>query len=291
MANEFALKAVIKAVDHVSPVLRQVGLAAKNTRKYLADVAKSAGNLSSKVGLPLTALSGVMAGFSAVAVKNAMVSFGEMGDAIYKGAIRSGMGIGEYQKMKYVAEQAGVGVEMLEGAMGKLNLNMGKVSGGASKDVAALFRRLKIDVHDANGKIKAGVDILPQLADAFKRNKDPAVQARMGMALFGKKWQEIAPMLMQGGAGIAETLERMKKFKGVMSDDDIEGAREFARSMRDLDFVTKGFQMTIAKNLAPVIQPLIKDFSEWAAVNKQVISKNVAKVAKDLATWIKGIDF
>lgn len=292
MADTYQLKAVISANSAgIVKALGDVSKVAQNTRKYLADVAFSSGKLGTRLGLPVAAFSGVLGGFSLVAIKNAITSFGEMGDSIKKGSIRAGMTVEQYQKMKYVSEQAGVGVEMLEGAMGKLNLNMGKAAAGKSQDVSALFKRLGIDMRDANGHIKDGVDVLPQLADAFERNKDPAVQARMGMALFGKKWQEIAPMLMQGGAGIAETLERMNRFKGVMSDEDVEGARQFAKSMRDLDFVTKGFQMTIAKNLAPVIKPLIDDFASWAVANKQLISAKVSEMAKDLARWIKTIDF
>lgn len=292
MADNWQLKAVISAnAEGMIKALKTVNAATKDTRKYLSDVAKQAGSLGGKLGLPLAAVSGVLGGFSLAAVKGAVTAFGEMGETIYKGSIRAGMSVEQYQRMKYVAEQAGVGVEMLEGSMGKLNRTVGEVGGGKNKNAADLFKRLGINVRDANGHIKAGVDILPELADAFKRNQDPAVQARMGMALFGKKWQEIAPMLMEGGEGIAASLERMKRFKGVMSDEDINGAREFARSMRDAEFVLKGFQMTIAKNLAPVIKPLIDDFTEWAAANKKVIAADVAKMAKELAAYIKTIDF
>lgn len=291
MADNWQLKAILSAVDNLSPVLKQVSTVAKNTRKYLSDVASAANKLTSKIGLPLTVLSGVLGGFSLAAIKNAVVGFGEMGDAVYKGALRTGMGIGQYQRMKYVAEQAGVGVDMLEGAMGKLNLNMGNAAAGKNNNVTALFKQLGINARDANGSLRDGVDVLPQLADAFQQSKSPIEQARMGMLLFGKKWQEIAPMLMQGGAGIAETLERMKRFKGVMSDDDVKGARDWARTMRDLDFVTKGFQMTIAKNLVPIIKPMVESFENWAAVNKKLVGQKVGEMAKDLAEWLKTINF
>ena len=175
--------------------------------------------------------------------------------------------------------------------MGKLNQKLGDTLGGKGGDVELLLKKWGISLKDANGNLKSGIDILPQLADGFKQNEDPIIRAKIGMTLFGKKWQEIAPMLMAGGEGIAEATERMKKFKGVMDEETIEGAREFARTMRDAEFVTKGFQAVIAKSLAPVIQPLIEQFSEWAAANKKLVAVRVGEWAKKIAEYVETIDF
>ncbi|WP_161795459.1 hypothetical protein [Xanthomonas sp. MUS 060] len=40
-----------------------------------------------------------------------------------------------------------------------------------------------------------------------------------------------------------------------MSEEDIGRSREFAKSLRDLEIVSKGFQIIIAKNLVPAIKP------------------------------------
>lgn len=292
MADAYQLKAILSAnATSLLGALKTVNLASRTTRKYLSDVVKSAGNLGGKLALPTAAVSGALGGLSLVGIKNAVVGFGELGEAIFKGSNRAGMSVEQYQKMKYVAEMAGVGVETLEGAMGQLNRRMGDVSGGKNKNVESLFKRLGITMRDANGHLKSGVDILPQLADAFQRNEDHVVRSRMGMALFGKKWQEIIPLLVEGGEGIRESMERMDRFKGVMPKDQIDVARQFARSMRDVDFIMKGFSMTIGKELAPVIKPLIDDFAVWAAANKKVVATKIAEMVKDLGAWIKSIDF
>lgn len=291
MADSWQLKAVLSAVDKLSPVLKQVGGVAQSTRKYLGDVAKSAGNVGTKLGLPVAALSGVISGFSLMAVKNAVVGFTEMGEAVQKGALKAGMSVEQYQRMKYVAEQSGTSIEAMEGSLSKLNRQMGDAAAGKNKDIAGLMSRLGIKMRDANGNIRSGVDLLPQLADAFQRNKNPAIQARMGMALFGKSYAEILPLLSEGSKGIEDNIKRFDKIKGVLGDGDIKDAKDLGDSFKDLDLVMKGFQGTIAKSLVPVLEPLIKQFTAWWVVNKKLVASKVSEMAKDLAAWIKTIDF
>lgn len=292
MADTWQLKAVLSANSAgMIKALTEAGKVAKTTRKYLLDVGSAAGSFTGRIGLPVSLLSGLAAGFSFSAIKNAVTGFTEMGEAVYRGSLRAGMGVEEYQRMKYVAEQAGVGVESLESSVGKLNLNIGKAAAGKGKPVAELMQRLGISMRDSNGQIRAGVDLLPQLADAFKRNENPAVRARMGMALFGKSWAEMAPILMEGSEGIASSLERLKRLKGVVSPEDIRGAKELGDKFKDLNIVTKGFQMTIAKELAPVIKPMIEDIVQWAAVNKKLVAIEVKAVVRDLVEGLRQIDW
>lgn len=292
MADNWQLKAVLSAnAEGMIKALGDVGKIAKTTRKYLLDVGNSAGKLSGKIGLPFAALSGVLGGFSLMAVKNAVVGFTDMGEAVYKGALRSGMAVEEYQRMKYVADQSGVSIESLEGAMGKLNAQTAKAASGGNKNLAGLYQRLGVSMRDGNGEVRSAIDLLPQLADAFQRNKNPAVQARMGVALFGKAWGEMAPLLMEGSDGINQSLERFKRLKGVMNLDDIKGAKELGDKFKDLSFVTKGFQNTIAKELVPVLGPLIEDIVQWAAANRKVISSGVKEFVRELVDSVKSVDW
>lgn len=291
MADNWQLKAVLSAVDQMSPVLKSVGNVARTTRKHLSDVAGAASALTGKIGLPLSLISGMAAGFSMVAIKNAIVGFTDMGEAVQKGALKAGMSVEQYQRMKYVAEQSGTSIEAMEGSMSKLNLALAKGATGQNKNLAGLMQHLGISMRDSNGEIKSGIDLLPDLADAFERNKNPAVQARMGMALFGKSYAEILPLLSEGSKGIADNLARFNRIKGVLGPDQIKAAKDLGDSFKDLELVTKGFQGTIAKELVPVIKPMVDGLTDWWIVNKKLVGVEVGKMAKDLGQWVSSIDF
>lgn len=292
MAENWQLKAVLSANSAgMVSALKSVNTMAKSTRKYLGDVASSAGHLSGKIGLPFAAISGILGGFSLVAVKNAVVGFTEMGEAVQKGALKAGMSVQQYQRMKYVAEQAGVGVEAMEGSLGKLNRQVGEAVAGKNQSLSSLMKHLGITMRDSNGQIRTGVDLLPQLADAFKRNESPAVRARMGMAMFGKSYAEMLPLLADGSDEIAKSLKRFDQIKGVLGPEEIGAAKQLGDEFKNLEMVMKGFQGIVAKNLIPVIQPLVVGLTDWWIVNKKLVSVEVGKMAKDLGEWIKTIDF
>ncbi len=292
MADNWQLKAVLSAnAEGMLKTLKSVNNMTKETRKYLSDVASSAGKLSGKLGLPFAALSGAIGGLSIMSVKNAVVGFTDMGEAVEKGALKAGMSVQQYQRMKYVAEQSGTSIEAMEGSLSKLNRQMGDAAAGKNKDLAGLMHQLGIGVRDSNGQVKSGIDLLPQLADAFERNENPAVRARMGMALFGKSYAEILPLLSEGSKGIEDNLKRFDRIKGVLGPDEIRGAKELGDSFKDLDLVMKGFQGTVAKELVPVIRPLVDGLVAWWVANKKLVSVEVTKMAKDLAAYIRTIDF
>ncbi|GGH55212.1 hypothetical protein GCM10010975_12540 [Comamonas phosphati] len=292
MSDRFELKAILSAnAESLIGALKSVEAPAKAARKYLTDIGKSATGIAGKFGLPVGIAGGLAAGFGLAKVKDAVHAYAELGETVHHGATRAGMSVEQFQRMKYVAEQNGVAVEQMEGAMGKLNLTLGRAASGRGKEAAALFARLGIAMRDASGQLRSGMTVLPELADAFVRNENPAVRARMGMALFGKKWQEIVPLLEAGGKGIEEAQARMSRFKGVMNEEDIDRSREFAKSLRDLEMVSKGFQMTIAKSLVPAIKPLLDGFNDWMAANKKLVSAEVGRMAKDLGHWLSGIDW
>jgi len=261
------------------------------SEKCRTRVAGAASRLTGKIGLPLTALSGVLGGFSLIAIKNAVVGFTDMGEAIKNGATRAGMSVQEYQRMRYVAEQSGTSIDAMEGSLSKLNRQMGEAASGKNRVLAQLMGKLRITLRDTNGEVRRGIDVLPKIADAFKRNENPAIRARMGMALFGKSYAEILPLLIEGSGGIEDNLRRFDKIKGVLGNTEIDAAKALGDSFKDLDLVMKGFQGTIAKELVPVINPLVDGMVAWWVANKKLVGVEVGKGAKDLAAWIRSIDF
>lgn len=291
MADSFQLKAILSAVDKMSPTLKAIAQQAKHTRKYLSDVGSSFRGLAEKMALPLGALSALTAGFGLAEIKEAIVGYTEYSESLIKMSMRTGIATDQLQQLKYVAQQSGVDADMLASAIGKLNVNIGNAAAGKNKNLVALFKRLHISMRDANGQIRTGADMLPQLADAFAKNKNPVTQARMGMALYSKQWQEIIPLLADGSEEIKKSIDRFKQFNLVMSEEDLKGAKELGDQFNDLKMITQGLEIFIANELVPVLKPLIEELIQWAGTNKKIIAEDVIKFTKGLINSIRSFDW
>lgn len=291
MADAYTLKAILSAVDKLSPVLKTVQAQTQVARKYIGDLGGSINGLASKFGVGAGLFAGIAAGFGIGAIKKAVVAYTDLGEEVIKGAYKAGMSTDQYQRMKYVAEQAGVQMDVLGLSMGKLNKNIGAAAMGKNDSLVDLFKQLKIPLRDASGQIRNAADLLPSLAQAFTKNQDPVKQAALGTALFGKAYQEMLPFLNEGAEGIEKNLARFAKLKGVVSRDDLDGAKDFGDKLKDLGIVTKGFQMTIASQLVPVLSPMVEQFVMWAAANKKLIGAEVKKIVQDLVAAVKSVNW
>ena len=292
MVANVELKAILSAVDRVSPVLKQVNTMTTATRKHLTDMANSVGHLTGKLGVPAGIVSGIAAGFGIGAIKKAVVGFAEMSESTIQNARAVGVTTDQYQEMAMVAKQANVPVEGLAKGMRKLTNGIGDAVTGKNKDLAGLFKFLHISLKDGNGQIKNSAALMPELANAWNKfDGKPIFQAKMAMALFGEQWGEVAPLLAQGAEGFDEVQERIKKFGGVISKDDLEQGRLLAKSFRDLEFATKGFSGVFARELVPVVREATDQFANWIKENKKPIGEEAKKFAKELGAALKEIDW
>lgn len=290
MADKFELKAILSAVDKMSPALKSIAQAAKGTRKYLLDVGNATGKLSGSLGLPALG-AGLLGGLSLVEVKNSINGITEYASEIKKAGYITGETTDDIQRLKYVAGQADVPFESLVDSVGKLNKNLGIASAGGAPELTSLLKHLGINMKDANGQLRLGADMLPELAKFFKLNTNAVVQSRMGVVLFGKSYKEVLPLLMEGGDGIARSFARFKQIGNIIPQSDIDAAKDFGDQLGDVAMVTKGVGFSIAKELIPTLRPLVEDFIQWAAANKRVMATRVKQFVTGLVGELKSYDW
>lgn len=289
MSDKWNLKALISCVDNLSPALKKINGAAQSTRKYIADIGSAGAAFGAHIGLPIAALTGMITGFSLVAVKGAVHGLVEMEEEFSKVSAATGMSYAKIKEMKYIAQLSDVAFEDLASSTGKLNKVLYDTASGKNKDVAALMHKLKIGVRGANGEVRDAMEVMPELADAFQRNDNQATRAAMGMAFFGKSWQTLMPMLSKGSSEITRLRARYERLglaiKGADKEDQfkkqMQAVADLGDALDDFSFVSKGFAGTIGMELVPILQPLLNDLTEWIADNKKMI-------ATDVKSWLGG---
>ncbi len=292
MAENWQLKAVLMAnAEGMLKTLKTVNQATRTTRKYLLDVGSAGANLAAQVGMPLGLISAALGAFSIAGIKQAVSNFAALGDQTVKTAQRIGISTDEYQKLQYIAGQSGVSVEGLTSSMGRLNKNIAEAASGGNKDLAALFRKAGIATRDANGQLRSSSDLLPEVAALFERNTNAAVQARMGNAIFGKSWQELAPLLQGGKEGIRELTERYQQLGIAVDGTALKAGERFGDQMEDLNHVLRSYGNTVTAKLIPVLSPLVEKTIQWATANREVITTRVSAFIAEMAAEMAKIDW
>lgn len=292
MADKFQLKAVISAsAKSLLSTLKTVNLATRTTRKHLADMGSAAVNTATSLGLPVGVLSAALAGFSVAGLKQAVLGFAEVTGQIDDTARGIGVTGVEWQRLVYLFQMGGVAAEAGAASIGRLNQGIAAAASGKNKELASLFRKAGISLRDANGQLRSGADLLPEVADLFARNRNAAVQARMGTALFGKSWQALAPLLNDGQEGIQKLTERYRQLGLGIDEDAIQRGAELGDQLDDLRNVVNSYSYQITAKLLPVLSPMIERTIQWAAANRELITTRVSTFIAQMGASMARIDW
>jgi hypothetical protein len=271
--------------------LDSVNKATRSTRKHLADIGSGSVNLAKSLALPVGLLGGLAAGFSVASIVTAAKNFAALGDEVAKGSQRIGVSIADYQQLNYVAGQSGVSAEELGSSMGRLNKGIAEAAAGKNKDLASLFAKAGIAMRGANGELRSGADLMPEVADLFARNGNAAVQARMGNAIYGKSWQALAPLLQGGSEGIKQLQERYKKLGIEVDSGAIKAGEAFGDQLDDLSLVTRSYGTTIMTKLLPALSPLLEETIKLAVAYRAAIATRITEFITKFAEAMKQVDW
>jgi hypothetical protein len=292
MADNWQLKAVLSAnAAGLIKTLDSVNKATRSTRKHLTDIGSGSLKLAGNLALPVGLLGSLAAGFSVAGIVQAAKNFAVLGDSAAKGSQKAGLGIGEFQQWSYVAGQSGVDVATLTTSMGRLNKSTAEAAAGKNKDLAGLFTKAGISLRGMNGELRNGSEVLPEIADLFARNTNEAVRARIGNAIFGKSWQELAPLLAGGSAGIAELVKRYKYLDIEVKDKAIKSGEAFGDQLDDLETKVRNYGTTVAAKLIPVLGPMVEKTIAWLVANRDLVTTKITDFVTQFAQALSKVDW
>lgn len=174
------------------------------------------------------------------------------------------------QEYRFAGQQAGLTTEQIDNALKNGNGRLGEAATGSGK-AAAAYKKLGVDIRDADGKIRDIGDIIPQVAEALTKIESPAERAAVQVALFGKSGQDLGALLAGGAAGVNNLRNEAQRLGIVMSDELIAkadaGADELAALKQVLEVkVAVGVAEnidTITDALTSLIDFIAKAIKAW----------------------------
>lgn len=261
----------------IDKMAKSIGNVAKNAREAASTI--------TKLGAPILAIIG---GGSLLGIAALANEWAHLGAEVARTSKTLGVSAGELQSLRGAAQVAGVSSEELTGGLKAVGDTLEDALYGRNQNAAAVLNKLGIGIHKtATGAIDS-TRALGDLADAISNIKSPQVQGVVART-FGV--EALLPMLIKGRAGIAAYQRKVASLGGVMSDAQVERAKNFGIALSYLNVATTGLKNSIGDALIPAIQPLVEDLTTWIAANRDLIGAKVGEWAQDFAKWVRSIDF
>jgi hypothetical protein len=246
--------------------------------------------------LGFNSLKGAVAGFGAAIAGSAIVGgltavvkkSIDAGDELFNLQAKTGIAASALIGIGNAANLADVDLATLGKGLTKLNVNLVKAAEG-NDGLASTFKRLGVDVKDANGKVVPADQALKQIADRFADLPDGAQKAAAAVALFGKSGADLIPLLNEGS-------KFLEKFTFKLSEDFAKRSDLFNETIKELQIKTKGFGLELTDALLPALQSILEVFGDlfdskqdWTALF-EVIKLGIRVIAGAIFVTIKLVD-
>lgn len=237
---------VITMSADIAQMRSDMGKAVQIAENASAEIAKAFG----KINLVLAA---VFAGKEIIGFIEKSL---EAGDQLAKLSQRAGVSVENLGRLKFAAEQSGIGIDDLATGLKKFNIALSGAAAG-NPEQSAIFSAMGISLKDANGKLKDTNAILPEVADKFRSYADGQNKAALAAALFGKSGDQWIPLLNQGAAGLKAAGDEAEKLGLVMSTSTAKAAEDLNTKITALTkALTEGLGNRILANVLPSLTSL-----------------------------------
>jgi len=256
----------IKVVGDTSPFQKSLsGLGGK-----IGGFAKTVGKVGAGAVIGLGAAAGTAA-FKTAA----------MGDEIAKSSRKAGIGVEQFQELRFAFGQGGVEASKFDTAVLKFNKRLGEsATTGGTADEA--FASLGVSLRDADGNVRDAGGALDEVLPKLAAIESDAERAALAGDLFGQRvGPELAAALADGGEGIDAARQKAQDLGIGMDEDATKAAEKFTDQWDDLKQQGLGFLRQfgtpvlefMSGQLFPVIQekviPALKAFGEWIGPHLQ----------------------
>jgi hypothetical protein len=205
---------IIKATDKASKTINDTNKGLKNMKSGLNDVVREL------TGFNLGTI-GAVGGVVALGnmAKQSITNFSAYAESVDKMSMSTGMAVEEASRLVQISDDVRIGQESVEQAM-KMGLQNGFVP---------------------------TIESIAKLSDEYRQYKDPAERAAAMQDVFGKSWEDLVPLLEQGGDSIRTRAAEIEDGM-IVTKEAAEANRQYQKSLDDLADAWTGVQNAFAKD-------------------------------------------
>lgn len=203
-----------------------------------------------------------------------------MADEIKSQSAAIGVTAEQYQEFIFMATQMGASAEGSAKSLGIFTRVIGDAATG-SKSAQQALANVGLTFADLAGKTP--LESLSIVADRLRSMEDPTLRASAAADLLGRGWQELMPVLMNGGAAMDALREKAQAMGLVVSNEMIDKAADANDKFDILSQVFRVAGINLAAEFLPALTKLA-DIVTSAAFQQGVA--DFAQSTKDVLTYI-----
>jgi len=282
------------AEEAAAKATEALGEKVKKQKKSWEDIQKSLketsdkfdkiGDMTNKVGEGLTAGITVPMVAMGAAIAKSIESLSEFADEIGVMSEKTGMSMQSLQEWKYVTNQLDVSFDSIQTSMSAFTTKM-KGLDSESGTAYETLKKLHVATKDVHGQMLPLNDIYTETIEKLSKMHNESQRNVMAATLFGKSWQEIAPILEAGGDEVKRLKEQAEKLGLVMSDEDINKAREFGDKWDTIKLQFSMATMQIGEKFLPIVEKLMTFIQESGIPKLQKFTERI----EGLVTWFTNL--
>ena len=260
-----------KAERHHKKTAQQIAYQQKKMRAEFKKSMVSMGKLGAAMA--------VAAAVGAVAMTKASFA---AADLIGKTADTAGVTTDALQEMRFAAEISGMSIQELD----KSIMGFGKRVGELRANTGGLYTILKATNHVLLAQVKAAPSVdsaLDMIMKAMSETADDADRAALAVAAFGRSGQAMSIL----SKNYNELRQEARELGLVIDEDLIRNAEKTNDQMTVLAAIIKTQVTAALLELAPYIQDIVSDTTDWIKNNKEFLSQDLPGYVRDIGDAVK----
>lgn len=270
---EFAF--ALGLVDNASKPLNEAAETAEKTAEKAsaswAGAGKAIGAALAAVG---AAVVGAGAGLFALADRSTATA-----DAIAKGARNAGIASDEYQKLAHAADLSDVSAEALTRTVQTLNQQLLESANGGAQPFVDALGQIGLRAEDLGG---SPTENLGKIFDALNMIPDDARRSALSIELLGRGGRQMASLIAEGSAGLNAMGEEAERLGLIIDEEALAASEAFQDSLTRMKGSLGAIARDIGISLAPAIEDVTIEVTEWAAANGEVFAEDLSGTVRNL---------
>lgn len=274
MATKFTISSIFQAVDKITGPTKKMQ---KSVTGFSKASQRGFQGMSTGLRTMRRLITGVAAVLATGAIAKGITKFAEQGDMISKTSRQIGMTAEALQELQFAAERQGISTEDFTKSMQKMNKNVGEARAGTgalttllNKTNPALLEQLKL--------VENSEEAFNLLVEEIEGQANQMDKAAIANAAFGRSGKNMLILAEGGTEAIADLREEARKYGGVISDEAAKGSEVFVDSLTNLKSAMQGLRNNALAPLISKIQPLLQQFADFIARNKDLIALRAQQI-------------